>query len=50
MKNLHSLNYLRGIVAVAMIAMSVQANAEPLHFAPGSYGAMGGFILAVLAN
>ncbi len=38
--NLHSLNYLCGIAAVTMIAMSVQANAEALRFAPGSYGAM----------
>ena len=41
MRNLQSLNYLCGIAAVAIIAMSVQANAEQLHFAPGSYGALG---------
>ena len=40
MRNLHSLYYPCGIAAVAFIAMSVQTIAEPLHFAPGSYGAI----------
>jgi hypothetical protein len=41
MRYLHSLKYPCGVAAVAMVAMSVQANAEPLHFATGSYGALG---------
>ena len=40
MHNFHSLYYPCGIAAVAFIAMSVQTIAEPLHFAPGSYGAI----------
>ena len=40
MRNLHSLYYPCGIAAVAFIALSVQTIAEPLHFAPGSYGAI----------
>jgi hypothetical protein len=40
MRNLHSLKYPCGIAAAAMVAMSMPANAEPLHFATGSYGAL----------